>query len=501
MENPNQNINATPPPPAQPPADINGNHKDLDTHTLIGILLLAFIYPIGLIFMWFMTKWPKWVKLLLTVPVLFIILGLILVWYSYYVLSSNGFYNTTGKSSTNSAQHIIPSPSPTPDSTAADKTANWKTYTNQKYGYEINIPYNWFRDTGAGYNTYGSRDNFQNQNFSAAIGPFCAGGPGYDVNIQVLPNPQNMSATDYLNQQLRGQNGTADVKILKDRMGIPKDIDAVISEGYPGSGFPGPKTDINVGHGKIVEITTEEFNNLPVLKKIISSFRLIDPDSNAKDLFTDVLTSNGNLGDIRIITDSSQKLLTNWGYNYNPILSPDKTKVAYLSETKESVAFIKANPNKSQTSNNVWIVNSEGSNPIQVTSYINNVFRNGLHWLDNDRLMYTDGRDSLKVYSLNSATTQTVIGPNDPITYTQNPGYDPYFLYNSDFSYLVKLPGLIQKPTQPITIVNLSTLETINSLKPMNLIECGLEFGSDNTTFIGDHSVLDLKTGKVTSTK
>ena len=45
--------------------------KTTDNKTLIiAILLLAFVYPIGLIFMWFWTKWPLWLKIVLSLPVL-----------------------------------------------------------------------------------------------------------------------------------------------------------------------------------------------------------------------------------------------------------------------------------------------------------------------------------------------------------------------------------------------------------------------------------------------
>jgi type II secretory pathway pseudopilin PulG len=47
-----------------------------DTKTIIVVLLLVTVFPIGVIMMWIWMKWwPKWVKLLITIP--FLILPLI----------------------------------------------------------------------------------------------------------------------------------------------------------------------------------------------------------------------------------------------------------------------------------------------------------------------------------------------------------------------------------------------------------------------------------------
>ena len=45
-----------------------------DTKSIITVLLLAFAYPIGLIMMYVWTKWPGWVKALVTVPLAIAIL-------------------------------------------------------------------------------------------------------------------------------------------------------------------------------------------------------------------------------------------------------------------------------------------------------------------------------------------------------------------------------------------------------------------------------------------
>ena len=68
-QNTNQNINPAPLPTA--PSD-----KNSEIRTLIAVLLLLFAFPIGLIFMWLATKWPKWVKLLATAPLILAFAGI-----------------------------------------------------------------------------------------------------------------------------------------------------------------------------------------------------------------------------------------------------------------------------------------------------------------------------------------------------------------------------------------------------------------------------------------
>ncbi|HSX40888.1 MAG TPA: hypothetical protein VLF68_04745 [Candidatus Saccharimonadales bacterium] len=51
------------------------NWATTDTQLIIVVVLLVLAYPFGVIFMWFwMRHWPLWVKLLLSLPMLFLIL-------------------------------------------------------------------------------------------------------------------------------------------------------------------------------------------------------------------------------------------------------------------------------------------------------------------------------------------------------------------------------------------------------------------------------------------
>lgn len=50
-----------------------------DTRTVITILLLIFVYPVGVILMWFWSRWKTWVKILITVPLILIPVAIFLI--------------------------------------------------------------------------------------------------------------------------------------------------------------------------------------------------------------------------------------------------------------------------------------------------------------------------------------------------------------------------------------------------------------------------------------
>jgi hypothetical protein len=380
---------------------------------------------------------------------------------------------------------------------APDYPVIWKTYANLKFGYEIKIPLNWWNDAS----------DFNYQSYTPIQAPFCGGGGGSGVDIDVLDNPDNLSAIEFLQWKLSApeyQQQPYPVRVLNDRMGFAEGLDVVLSEGYMGAGSPGPHAEINTGRGQIIEFRTE-VHDFP-LEKIFSAFRLIDADPTLKEFKADVIDGDGGFpefGDIGILDGGQAARITDWGHNYSPLLSPDKTKVAYLSQTKEAVesgiGFYSAD-----FSNNVWIIGVDGSNPVQVTAYVPGVSRGNLHWLDDNRLLFSDGKSSVKVYSMDSAQTSTVFDSPQSIP-GASPERHPYFLFNSDYSRLVWFPDLWGSTYEPIAIVDPATLNVTVVTDPIFPKSCRLEFGPDNTTFLGqkepwgksDPAVLDLRTGKV----
>lgn len=61
--------------PQQPPTATTTNP---DSNKIITILLLIFLYPVGLVFMWIrMKNWPTWLKALITAPLVLSVIGII----------------------------------------------------------------------------------------------------------------------------------------------------------------------------------------------------------------------------------------------------------------------------------------------------------------------------------------------------------------------------------------------------------------------------------------
>jgi hypothetical protein len=108
-----------------------------DTKTIIVVLLLVFVYPVGILLMWIWKLWPLWLRILLTVllilPILFV-LGLL------FLLAVFLFSDPQMKSDVHMERNMNVEISQTPES---DDKANWKTYINNKYKFTMNYPNMW----------------------------------------------------------------------------------------------------------------------------------------------------------------------------------------------------------------------------------------------------------------------------------------------------------------------------------------------------------------------
>jgi len=50
-----------------------------DTRTILVVLTILLAYPVGLILMFLWMRWPTWLKLIISLPVLLIMLGMALI--------------------------------------------------------------------------------------------------------------------------------------------------------------------------------------------------------------------------------------------------------------------------------------------------------------------------------------------------------------------------------------------------------------------------------------
>lgn len=85
-----------------------------ETRTIIVVLLLLFIYPAGLVFMWaWMGNWPVWLKLIITIPLLLAVLAFFAVMILIGAVVSHVHTNGTRGQWYPSQMQITTTPMPT----------------------------------------------------------------------------------------------------------------------------------------------------------------------------------------------------------------------------------------------------------------------------------------------------------------------------------------------------------------------------------------------------
>lgn len=207
-------------------------------------------------------------------------------------------------------------------------------------------------------------------------------------------------------------------------------------------------------------------------------------------------------GDVVVIKNGEKKKITDWGYNQEPLLSPDQSKVAYLSWSEESVEA------KDDTvgipavgSFNVWIVDIDGKNPIKITKHVNHVIRSDLHWLDDNRLLFSDGEESVKMYSISNKSLTHLMGPTVPVqACTDACGYAFRFYYSPDNKYLVRIFAA-QSPTSKLGILDLQTLKGVeieNSYSAVNLDTVKFDTSKETVSFSAKRYYEELQDYKIT---
>ncbi len=189
-------------------------------------------------------------------------------------------------------------------------------------------------------------------------------------------------------------------------------------------------------------------------------------------------------GDIVVNSSGEKTQITNWGYNSDPVLSPDGKKIAYLSKTEETIEDENNDSDKSfykrASSNNVWVINSDGSDPKKITDHKNFVYRNNLHWLDNNRLLFTDGAQSARIYVVSNGTTQNVLGPIEPVRACLDAcGFSIAYFLSPNKKYFVKIFNA-SSPEKYSALLNTDTLEVKNITYPYNP---GYIYNTSNVSF------------------
>ncbi len=74
--------------------EVKNENWDLsyDTKTLITVLMLVTVYPVGLVLMLVWMKWNKWVKFLVALPFLFVLLASIFMFWMLMLVTVKGMF-------------------------------------------------------------------------------------------------------------------------------------------------------------------------------------------------------------------------------------------------------------------------------------------------------------------------------------------------------------------------------------------------------------------------
>lgn len=111
----------------------------LDINSIVTIILLVFAFPLGVLLMWFLTRWPKWVKITLTAVLVFMFLLTAVVlafsWAVFFNLS-----NELKQKEQNALQKRIAVEKEIEEEKQKIMIGDAKTYTNKTYQFILTYP-------------------------------------------------------------------------------------------------------------------------------------------------------------------------------------------------------------------------------------------------------------------------------------------------------------------------------------------------------------------------
>ena len=191
----------------QPP--VQQTH-DINTITIITVLVLLFAYPIGIILMWVAAKWPKWIKFLVTLPIFLVILGIVL---AFYIASADSTGNLKVAGDINKENIAV---------SLSDAIGEY--YNTYNY-----LP--WSQDVGFG-------------NGNAALNPPASASITCQIQWGTLPKTLDKNK-DYTVpiSKVESANGWLDVSVYEDNLAQRETGLQMAGDGYTltfNSGNPGP---------------------------------------------------------------------------------------------------------------------------------------------------------------------------------------------------------------------------------------------------------------------
>lgn len=209
----------TPPAPAPTPAVPVQSGTSNDTRTIVTVLCLLFIFPIGLILMWFWTKWPLWVKLVISILPLFLValIGVFAVAIlttinpEAQIEKANCVKQCQGSANRQTCvsqcltpsptnNQVVPKPSPSTSSSRVD-TSNWKTHTDETLKILFKYPSTWQVKTSANNITLTKNQIWAELNFKTDFKPGGCGGMLGSTDQNYIDTTSKLKQIAFLGEQ------------------------------------------------------------------------------------------------------------------------------------------------------------------------------------------------------------------------------------------------------------------------------------------------------------
>lgn len=347
-------------------------------------------------------------------------------------------------------------------SSGSIKNTELKTYTDTEGAFTLQYPANW----------ESVEPLVQTRYSKAAFADKKAFGQG--IEISIFPDTGNLPEKDFLyTYSFYGQElAEPSMNALGDLMlGVYPTIREANEISGEETFIPTRAGSSGVGywfHNGSVGIflhfieSTDRTSDDNTRSQILSSLHITKqlPPDNSPEVILDQ-------GDIVIVKNKKTTKITSYGHNYAPIFSQDRTKIAYLSVPAETL-----NSKSYSIASNIWIINADGSNPTQVTKYLNSIERGNLYWIDNDRLLFSEGQNSIRVYTMSTKSIQTIWGsdiPTDCESLNQAIGQSVcnfqtnYYFSPDNKSFIAMKSAQFPNYESTIAIINLNNLN-VNSI-------------------------------------
>lgn len=198
---------------------------------------------------------------------------------------------------------------------------------------------------------------------------------------------------------------------------------------------------------------------------------LLIPQKNKNPITTSVVNFTYiKNGDVYVfdLSNNQTKKLTNYGYNTSPILSPDGSKVAYLSVPEAVVksgevqkfagSGLFQHPISLNGEYNVWIINSDGTDPIKVTNSLKS--RSNLSWYSgyintSYLLLFKEDNNWIRYDLRQKNQSASSLSEEDLPTYMHNSGYYAYLTNNGKTLNVQPTDGYLKTIDHPYKIITL----------------------------------------------